>query len=370
MSSRSWSTDTPTESEKASGRPFHVLLVDREPQVRRLLDKVISGPDMHLIHASDVVEAREHAAEHRIDLVVVDPNVSDGSGLSLASELSQKKHPPQTIVVSAQSSLEAAIEAIRAGASDFLIKPLNMDELDERVQQAIARRRVDRLAHHRVQRLRKICQKLSHARKEVTRQVDVLCNDLVTAYQELSVQMQHVMHTSEFAAQARDELDLQRLVRKTLEFIRGKVGPTNATLFLPASMEEFTMGGYINYDTSSGSAELLLDHLADVVAPALAQHQQPVHVSANEELIAWVGEHGSHLQDHELLGVPCQHEDETLAVLILFRHQSEPFDSDLVDICCATGSLLADYLAKLIRVHHRHVPDLDGDGDGGFSASL
>lgn len=169
MSPRSSSTDTPTESEKASGRPFHVLLVDREPQVRRLLDKIISGRDMHLIHASDVVEAREHAVKHRIDLVVVDPNVSDGSGLSLASELSQKKHPPQTIVVSAQSSLEAAIEAIRAGASDFLIKPLNMDELDERVQQAIARRRVDRRAHRRVQRLRKICQKLSHAREEVTR---------------------------------------------------------------------------------------------------------------------------------------------------------------------------------------------------------
>lgn len=96
--------------------------------------------------------------------------------------------------------------------------------------------------------------------------------------------MQHVMHTSEFSAQARDELDLERLVRKTLEFVLVKAGPTNATLFLPASMEEFTVGGYINYDTSSGSAELLLDHLADVVAPALAQHQQPVHVSANDEL--------------------------------------------------------------------------------------
>src|SRR5690606_37867773 len=135
-------------------------------------------------------------------------------------------------------------------------------ELNQRVDAAIDRHRRDAQREQRTKRLRRLCRKLNEAREEVTQQVDVLCNDLVTAYQELANQMQQVVQTSEYAGLIRDELDLEGLLRKTLEFLVHKAGACNAAIFLPATADEYSLGGYVNYDCTSDSADILLQHLA------------------------------------------------------------------------------------------------------------
>lgn len=357
-------TSSLSKVRKASVRPLRVLLVDHEPQVKRLLAKVATREPIKLLQAQGVAQARQCLAQNKIDLVLIEPNLPDGSGLKLAEEQCRRQEALQAIVISGQPNLEEAIKAIRVGASDFLTKPLDLEDLSERIKMAIARHRDGQRSRRRIRRLRRICQKLSQAHEEVTQQVDVLCNDLVTAYQELSIQMKQVIHASEFTAQVKGELDLENLICKTLEFLLGKAGPTNAALFVPASMGEFALGGYINYDISSSSLEVLLQHLSEVLAPTLADCQEPVHITDNHALGQWLGDDSPFLQDYHLLGLACRHEDETLAIVAMFREGSEPFEADLVETGAAIAPLLANYLAKLIRIHHRHLPDVDSDDDG------
>ena len=87
-----------------------------------------------------------------------------------------------------------------------------------------------RRGEKKVQRLKRICRRLNSARQDANRQLDVLCNDLVNAYQELADQMSRVSLASEFSSLIRQELDVESLLRTTLEYLLTKTGATNAAV--------------------------------------------------------------------------------------------------------------------------------------------
>lgn len=353
-------TNTVTGSKPAP--VFRVMLVDPAQQVAAALTEAIGGEGMQIMHVPDVATARDALKQQRIDLVMLDPALPDGNGLSFADEIHQHHPTAQTIVVTDEPNLQDAIEAIRAGAADLLIKPLNVADLNKRVHAALSRGRRDAKQWKRIQKLRRICKKLSRAHEEVTQQVDVLCNDLVTAYQELAEQMHKVAETRDFTHALRNELDLEQVLRKTLEHLLTKAGPTNAAVFLPTTADEFTLGGYVNYDCSGDSADILLQHLASIVAPRLREEQDPVYLTDDAMLEQWFGDDWNYLADSHLLGMTCRHKGEPLAVVVLFRDSSEPFGDDMPAHLESIAPLLAEYLAKVIRVHHRALPGI-GDTD-------
>lgn len=347
--------------------PFRLLVVDRRPQFLRLLEKCApTQPPMQVVQALSLAEARQRLAEGPIDLAIIDPDLPDGSGLALADELNRSRRLTATIVISEKPSLDVAIQALRAGACDYMIKPLDLARVNERVHKIMRKQKQDKVQAQRLRRLRRLCKNLNQARLEVSQKVDILCNDLVTAYQELACQMQQVDQSREYGMLVRDELDLERLLRKTLEYLVEKAGPTNAAFFLPATLEDFNLGGYVNYDCTADSADMLLEHLADVLAPKVAQRAQLVHVTDNKNLAYWIGDDAAYLEDCHLLAFACLHNGETLAVVTLFRDGATPYEDSLVETATTVGSMLGEALARLIRIHHRHLPDpWDDDEDGG-----
>ncbi|MCE9589394.1 MAG: response regulator [Planctomycetes bacterium] len=364
---------------RASGLPvgdpdFTVLLVEPEARLRRTLTDRLRGPGVTIITAASLADARREATRG-IDLALVARQLPDGDGMELADQLNRGKTRGQAILLSDKPSATDAIAAVRAGFSDILTLPLDFSELDARVRQAIDRQRLQRLSQQRIERLRRICKKLNQAREDVAKQVDVICNDLVNAYQELATQMNQAMQTSEFTVLVKNDLDLESMLRKTLEFILQKAGPTNAAIFLPTTGDEYSLGGYVNYDCTSESADVLLQHLADVVAPKLADHEGAgvVHVTDNETLSKWIGDDAAYLADSHVVAFACRHKGETLAAVTVFRDHANPFSPVVLETCAAIGPILGEYLHKLIRIHHRHIPDADDSsetdfGTGGLAA--
>lgn len=352
-----------TSPSKAAGA-FHVLIVDTDAQLCDTLRAVgakAGRAELQVTHARSLAEARARLAEGPIDLAMIEPNLPDGSGLDLADELARSRRITQTIVISEKPSLDAAIQAIRAGACDFIVKPLDLREIDDRIRLALQRQDREKVHAQQVRRLKRLCKKLSQARAEISQQVDILCNDLVTAYQELACQMQQVVQSSEYGVIIREELDLERLLRRTLEYLIEKAGPTNAAIFLPASADEYSLGGYVNYDCGSQGADMLLQHLADVLAPRVAECSELVHITDNEELRQWIGDDAAWLEDCHVVAFACRHDDEALAILTLFRDGGQPFGPVLTETCNAIAPMLAEALARIIRIHHRATDYLDDD---------
>jgi len=161
---------------------------------------------------------------------------------------------------------------------------------------------------------------------------------------------------AEFAVLARLELDVESLLRTTLEYVLHKIGPTNATIFLPTAGRDFSLGAYVNYDCPRDSVDMLLDHMTATAAPwieANPEHQRHRGESAIDRVL---GEHGAWLTGCEAVTFACEHEGELLAAVALFRDDRDPYDDRTMRRLRVIGDILGRQLAKIVRIHHRNLP--------------
>lgn len=356
-----------------AGAGFRVLAIYRDAGARGDVKRALEALGLACDGAGSLAESREALERVRYDVVVVDEQQADGNGLELVRELSGVDGSARCIVTSDRDGFEGVVEAMRCGAIDFVSRPYRAAEIAGRVLAATEVVRKLRASERRVQRLKRICKRLDTARKDMSRQVDDLCSDLVHAYQELADQMTHSALATEFSSLIRQDLDVEDLLRSTLEFVLSKTGPTNAAVFLPTGTRDFNLGAYVNYDVPRETADVLLDHLADVIAPRFEGETEIVRMETAEELAERLGDNAGWLSEYGVLVCSCRHDDECLAVVALFRDRSQPFDDELVQQLEVIRDLFAEQLGRIVRIHHRHRPNeqwpgFDVEDDRGLAA--
>lgn len=364
----------PLESTPAGGlgepvkprRARRVLLIDPSSALCPVLEQAqVEKGCVAVVYAESIKSARKLIeGAGRIDLAMI-PQMPDGSGLELARQLKENDPATAAVMFTQTPDFTLAQQAMQIGAADIMIKPKQADadwleQAANRVAQLLDRQWAERVRSGRVRKLKRLCRKLNEARLEVTEQVDVLCNDLVTAYQELAVQVQNVTQAAGYRDAIGEELDLEVVLRKTLEYVIQQAGPCNAAVFLPSSADEFSLGGYVNYDCTKESADMLLEHLADVLAPAVAERgEEMLHVTDNRSLSELLGDDWNYLADCDLLALPVNHDGEALAVLTLFRDSAYPFTEPAIDAMSSVADQMGGLLGRIIRVHHRAMPEFD-----------
>ena len=354
--------DVPVQTDVDSPENFSLLVVDDEADIREVIDHSLASDHLQVHTAGTLADAREFLNDNAVDVVLLDVGLPDGDGLAFAAELSADHPHVQTILITGSATTPNAVAAMRAGAVDFLAKPLNIDELTERVTTALHAPRRSPQRDQQLERLKTLCRKLNHSRHDITQQVDILCNDLVTAYQELASQMHHVETTTELRSLLQNELDLEQLLRRVMEFILDKIGPTNVVVFLPSHEGGFTVGGYVNYSCDKESSPVLLQHLADIAAPRIAEEPQVMWLTDNNMIDAWLGDDAAWLSDSQVLAAGCRDGEDGLAAVMLFRDAEEPFEDAHYELLEAICPMFAAHLVKVINIHHRR-NELFGDDE-------
>ncbi len=118
----------------------HVLLVDDDEDTRGVLEALLRAEGFAVSSAPNGEAALAEAARALPDLVVTDLQMQPIDGLELCRRLRQMHEALPIIVMTGSSDSQSVIESLRAGAHDYLIKPLKYDVLLESVKRAIARR--------------------------------------------------------------------------------------------------------------------------------------------------------------------------------------------------------------------------------------
>lgn len=117
--------------------PPRLLVVDDEPDLRTLYELTLLKIGYQVDAASDMGEARQCLASGRYDLLITDMRLPDGLGLDLVRELQAAQRPEKSIVVTAYGSAENAVEALKAGAFDYLTKPVDLAQFRAAVANAL-----------------------------------------------------------------------------------------------------------------------------------------------------------------------------------------------------------------------------------------
>lgn len=121
-----------------------ILVVDDEPGIRSFLQRYLKKTYALVETAEDVETAETLRARCHFDLMIVDIRLPGESGLDWLARLREQGENAEVIFMTAHADMEMAIEALRAGASDFLLKPFRIEQMRSAVERCLTRRRLTR----------------------------------------------------------------------------------------------------------------------------------------------------------------------------------------------------------------------------------
>ena len=122
---------------RVRGEVPRVLVVDDESDIRELLDLTLSKMGLETACVGSVSEARERLAAQRFQLCLTDMRLPDGVGLDLVRYISDSVPDLPVAVITAFGSAENAVSALKAGAFDYIAKPVSLEQLRGIVKSAL-----------------------------------------------------------------------------------------------------------------------------------------------------------------------------------------------------------------------------------------
>ena len=342
------------ERSRGAHKP-RVMCVEPDATSRDRLRKLLQGLAVSLVVVDSVEAARRNLATGACDVLMLD--VSVRGAFDLARERASGSDHGSTIFLAAKPTVALTVRAMRCGALDVLRKPLDADELLARLDAAVQRSERLRREDRRIERLERMCKRLATDATDEGAPEPTATRagrHLESAYREGVAAAPPTSPGSEYHKLVRSELDVENLLRVTLEWMLAKTGPTNSAVYLPTGHDDYSLGAYVNYDLPKEASDFLLDHLADVV-PARFERKDSVHQITNtRDLERHLGEAASWFAEPNLIVFPCVNRGECLAVVALFRSARAPFPESTLDQLRAMRPIFADQLARVIRVHNRH----------------
>ncbi len=120
-----------------------LLILDDEASLRDFLGIVFEEEGWRVETAANLAEARVCLQKNEPDLILCDLMVPDGSGIELLREAKEKNSSIAVIMITAHTSTKSAVEALKAGAFDYIAKPFDIDELKIIVRKAVERKELE-----------------------------------------------------------------------------------------------------------------------------------------------------------------------------------------------------------------------------------
>jgi two-component system, NtrC family, response regulator PilR len=108
---------------------LRVLVVDDEPDIRELLELTLIKMGLEVVTAGNVGEATARLAREPFDLVLTDMRMPDGEGIEVVQFIADQSLDIPSAIITAYGSTESAVRAMKAGAFDYLSKPISLAQL-------------------------------------------------------------------------------------------------------------------------------------------------------------------------------------------------------------------------------------------------
>ena len=108
---------------------FRVLIVDDNREIRTILEEYLREEGYAAEGAGDGNEALAKHGESPFDLIITDLNMPGMTGMELIKAISKEESTTEFIIITGYASLDSAIEAVKAGAFDYIVKPFRIEEL-------------------------------------------------------------------------------------------------------------------------------------------------------------------------------------------------------------------------------------------------
>lgn len=121
-----------------------ILVVDDDPAVLDILFQYMKMIELDALCVSSGERALEEFRKGRFDIVISDIKMANMNGLELLSEIKRLEYDVPFIIITGYPTIETVIEAMKNGATDYLVKPFQFDEIKLKVERALAEKEMSR----------------------------------------------------------------------------------------------------------------------------------------------------------------------------------------------------------------------------------
>ena len=342
---------------KASRLAPTVLVVDDEPDMIGTFEDVVApGLNCRLIVADNLAAARKLMAKHKIDLLVADVHLPDGNGIDLLDELRLRHPDAGAVFMTARPSVQHTVFALRHGVLDYLPKPFSAEEARAQLSIALGRQQAGARNERRLGRLKTAVREMNKARRTVSKKVDLLCNDLVSAYGEVSEQLSAVRIQESFRRTIEQAVDLEQLLCHAMDWLLKEAGYSNIAIWLSGDDDHFELGAYMKY-TIVGDPKVTTA-LQTALVGATAR-EGFLNLNADEFTKRLTAAERPLLTNQVCLSTSCTYLGESLAVVTLFRDSKTPYRLEDDAMLRQVATVFATRLATLVK---KADPDDESDG--------
>lgn len=239
----------PTEAALPEG-PIdrRLLIVDDDESVRRIVAAILTDEGYETTTAASATEALEILERHEFALVITDMKMPDHDGLWLLERVRKRHTDVAIIMMTGYGQVDTAVQALRFGASDYLTKPVRVNQLSASVMRALDRRRLE-IENRAYQQglegaVREKTRELENAYTQINQTYTMTLEALVTALDarecETGNHSQRVVRTTLAIAERMGISGIERehIARGALLHDIGKIGVPDHVLLKPGRLTE------------------------------------------------------------------------------------------------------------------------------------
>jgi two-component system, NtrC family, sensor histidine kinase HydH len=265
-----------------------VLLVDDEPSIRLTMGEFLKRAGYSVLTAADYYSAEGHKAED-LDVAIIDINLPGKSGIQLLQKLCEAPVYVPVIMITGEPNLSVIPEIVRAGAYDFIAKPIVKDVLLNAVGRAAEKKRL-------TDEKRRLEQEIKRYAEELEMRVDERTAELIETHKRLVTQ-ERIAALGRAAAQVAHEvknplaglllysLHLKSKATNLSESENHLVDKIVGTINHLNNRVEQILGFArpVNLTLTSGNLNEMVNDVLDLLRPQLTSNEVVVHVSLEQE---------------------------------------------------------------------------------------
>jgi len=213
-------------------KPVRIAIADDEEKICELLETVLADEGYSVDTYSYSLECLSAIRSGDYDMLITDLKMPVMDGLDLAARARKVQPGLVVVVVTGYASVDSAVAALRAGFDDYIMKPLDIDELKEVVARALEARRLRKYNEQLIEQLRGANKELIRAKQHLSDQISAAQSNLDHTTSSLKQRVRELSILNDISKVVSSVLDLEKLLDVYIDLVRSKIGISRCSILL------------------------------------------------------------------------------------------------------------------------------------------